>query len=284
MCIPNDCDTCSNPKFKEISPSARFAGKTLGILLLIHTFLACARCISFSFSAALTDLYVVLYGYYIARRYFRNAEAEPQAGLCVQCESQQMVMCFMMLLSIDFGLSVWTLVELLTNQPVIPVPVGLAEFDYRTLRLWQWYTGIAVAVTVLVVLVGEIVSGWLLHRRLHESETDYRYAKIFSNSNGGGMENGFGGGYGGGMGGNGGGGGGSGYVSTPPQPAVASRGRVAAESKSMDSSSFASSSSSSSSSSSPVISEEERMRRRQERAGASARAALQRQQSGMGTQ
>jgi hypothetical protein len=178
----------------------------------------------------------------------------------------------MMLLSIDFGLSVWTLIELLTNQPVIPVPVGLAEFDYRTLRLWQWYTGIAVAVTVLVVLVGEIVSGWLLHRRLHESETDYRYAKIFSNSNGGGMENGFGGGYSGG----------SGYVSTPPQPAIASRGRVAAESKSMDSSSFTSSSSSSSSS--PVISEEERMRRRQERAGASARAALQRQQSGMGTQ
>ena len=277
MCIPNDCDTCSNPKFKEISRQARCGGKTLGFFLVAHTVLAAARCVSFSFSAALTDLYVVLYGYYISRRYFRNPETEPQAGLCVQCESQQMVMCFMMLLSIDFGLSAWTLVELLMNQPVIPLPVGLQEFDYRTLNLWQWYTGVGVAIAVLICVVGEIISGWYLHSQLHESEIDYRYAKIYQNN----MEAGFGGMYGGssngGNGGNGGNSGGSTYDRMPPRPTIATRNR--------DEPSASSYPETKSSTAIPsAISEEERLKQRQERAKASAAAAMRRKSSGMGTQ
>ena len=279
MCIPNECDTCSNPKFKEISRESRYAGKTLGIFLFVHCILAAMRCISFSFSAALTDIYVVLYGYYISRRYFRQPESEPQAGLCVQCESQQMVMCFMMLLSIDFGLSSWTLVELLSNQPVIPMPVGLAEFDYRTLELWQWYTGIGVAIAVLIVIMGEIVSGWYLNARLNESEIDYRYAKIYQS-----MENGFGGGGGGGgRGGYGRGGmyGNASYDRVPPVPVVAQRNE--GETKSSPSPSFTPSTpttTTTTSDATPQLSKEEQRIQRENR----AQAAIRRQNSGMGTQ
>ena len=264
MCVPNECDTCSDPKFKEISRQARYAGRTLGMFLIFHCILAAARCLSFSFSAALTDVYVVLYGYYIVRRYYREIEAPPQPGLCLQCESQQMVMCFMMLLSIDFGLSVWTLVELLTNHPVIPVPVGLPGFDYRILKMWQWYSGVVVAIAVLVVIIGEIVSGWHLHNQLNEAEIDYRYAKFYGNN----VENGQGG-LGGGMGGGGGGMGGNFLYQqgrAAPSPVAATRSEPTPETKSLTTSSSTS-----------ELTDEEKSKLRLVRAEKSHLAALNRQ-------
>ena len=128
-------------------------GRLLGFFLFAHLACALVRPLSYAFSGALTDLYVVTYGYYIARRFFRVEGAAPVNGICLSCESQQNVTCFLMLVAIDFGLSVWTLLELLLNKPVIPTPVGLPQFDYRTLQMWQWYTGIATAIAVLVLLV-----------------------------------------------------------------------------------------------------------------------------------
>jgi hypothetical protein len=63
-----------------VSPAARRWGRLLGFFLLAHLVCALARPLSFSFSGALTDLYVVTYGYYIARRYFRAENAEPVNG------------------------------------------------------------------------------------------------------------------------------------------------------------------------------------------------------------
>ena len=183
MCLPGNadaCDACAAPKFKAVSPAARYHGRCLGYFLMAHLVVGLARCVSYSFSAALTDMYVVTYGYYITRRYFRARDADPEGGLCVTCESQQNVVCFLMLISIDFGLSVWTLVELLTNMPTIPMPVGLPEFDYRTLQLWQWYAGIGISAAVLCLFAGEIVFGWLLHTRLEAEDIDHRYQKLFA--------------------------------------------------------------------------------------------------------
>ena len=134
-----------------------------------------------------------------------------------------------MLIAIDVGLSAWTLLELLTNKPVIPTPVGLPQFDYRTLHMWQWYAGIAVAVAVLILLAAEVLAGWFLHARLESEETDMRYDKVIARDMG--LEEGSGLLGGGGGGGNSGGSsGGSGVYhggSAAPSPASAPRARDA---------------------------------------------------------
>eukprot|EP00946_MAST-07B_sp_MAST-7B-sp1_P003853 g3853.t1 len=190
MCLPDSaqCDACARPRFKRVSPGARRAGRALGFFLVVHLACALARPLSFAFSAALTDAYVVTYGYYISRRFFRSEGAEPVNGICLSCESQQNVVCFLMLVAVDFGLSSWTLLELFQNKPVIPTPVGLPQFDYRTMHIWQWYTGIVTAITVLVVLAAEIISGWYVHARLEAEEADLRYDKMIAR--GMGMEEG----------------------------------------------------------------------------------------------
>ena len=182
MCLPDtaQCDACSRPRFKRVSPAARRVGRLLGFFLFAHLACALVRPLSYAFSGALTDLYVVTYGYYIARRFFRVEGAAPVNGICLSCESQQNVTCFLMLVAIDFGLSVWTLLELLLNKPVIPTPVGLPQFDYRTLQMWQWYTGIATAIAVLVLLAAEIFAGWYLLAHLEAEEADLRYDKMIA--------------------------------------------------------------------------------------------------------
>ena len=156
MCLICDdqCqDQCSQPRFKAANSRAMCYGKTVAVFLIVHLVLCFARCLYYSFSAALSDLMLICLGFYIFRRFFR-AEADPlPSQICLSCEAQQNLVCFMAFLAMDFGLSIWNLVELANSKPEIPQPVGLPQFDYRTLNLWQWKVGIVVSSMVIAIFV-----------------------------------------------------------------------------------------------------------------------------------
>ena len=57
--------------YKEYrSERARCLGKAVGICIVFHLIFACGRIVSYSFFAALFDLYLVSFGYCVIRRYF----------------------------------------------------------------------------------------------------------------------------------------------------------------------------------------------------------------------
>ena len=59
--------------YKEYrSERARCLGKAVGICIVFHLIFACGRIVSYSFFAALFDLYLVSFGYCVIRRYFRH--------------------------------------------------------------------------------------------------------------------------------------------------------------------------------------------------------------------
>ena len=119
MCISfgNDSNV-----YKEIGDRGRCIGKALGMCLVLHFMLAIGRTISYSFFAALFDIYLVGFGYLVVRRYFRHPKRKPNLNVCLLCESQQVLLNYIMMLALDYGLSILTTAEILTS--VIPLDVN----------------------------------------------------------------------------------------------------------------------------------------------------------------
>ena len=210
--------------YKEYrSERARCLGKAVGICIVFHLIFACGRIVSYSFFAALFDLYLVSFGYCVIRRYFRHPDRKPDPSPLLLCESQQILLNYIMMLAFDFGLSILTTVELLTSKPTNPPPVGVPEYDYRTLAMWQWWSGVVICISMLILFTIELILVWWLYKTLENEYDDLRYPMWLeeaippsSRQAGGGMpQNMMNGGannfifsQGGGGGGNGGGGGG----------------------------------------------------------------------------
>jgi hypothetical protein len=162
--------------YKEYRSSrARCLGKALGACLVFHLTLAFARILSYSFFAALFDLYLVSFGYCVVRRYFRHPDRKPDPSPLLLCESQQILLNYIMMLSFDYGLSILTTIEILTSKPTNPPPVGLPEYDYRTLSMWQWWCGVVVCTSMLVLFTVELVLSWWLYKTLENEYDDLRY-------------------------------------------------------------------------------------------------------------
>ena len=162
--------------YKEYrSDRVRCLGKGLGVCLALHLLLACGRIFSYSFIAALFDLYLVSFGYCVVRRYFRHPDRKPDPSPLLLCESQNILLNFIMMLAFDYGLSILTTVEMLTSKPTTPPPVGVPEYDYRTLAMWQWWSGVVICISMLFLFAIEIILGWWLYKTLENEYDDLRY-------------------------------------------------------------------------------------------------------------
>ena len=137
--------------------------------------LACGRIVSYSFIAALFDLYLVSFGYCVVRRYFRHPDRKPDPSPLLLCESQNILLNFIMMLAFDYGLSILTTVEMLTSKPTTPPPIGVPEYDYRTLAMWQWWSGVIICISMLFLFAIEIILGWWLYKTLEKEYDDLRY-------------------------------------------------------------------------------------------------------------
>lgn len=180
LCVGEErCEELMHPKFRRANNRATCYGKTVGILLGLHLLFGLSRCLYFSFSAALSDALLVCFGFYIFRRFFRASSDPLPSPMCLSCESQQNLMCWAGFLALSFGLSIWSLVELADSKPTIPQPVGLPQFDYRTLSLWQWKAGLVIAAAIVALFLLELVFSWLLYRELAAAALDERYDQAF---------------------------------------------------------------------------------------------------------
>ena len=155
-------------KYKEISPKGRFLGRTLFIFVFAHIFLAFVRVLSYSFFAAFLDFYMVTVGFFVLRKYWRHPNKAPSLEDCtsflLQCESQQTLLNFLVVLSVNFGLTLTIFVEMIMSRPTVPPPVGINEYDYRNLAMWQWWSGIVLSVVLIIMFSIEIFLAWWLFK------------------------------------------------------------------------------------------------------------------------
>jgi hypothetical protein len=163
------------PEYKEIGPRARCLGKTVGVLMCFHIVFAFLRVISYSFFAAIFDLYMCTLGFCTLRRYCRHPKRKPGMDCWLHCESQQSLLNLLAIIAFNFGLTVATFVEMMFSPPTYPPPVGIYEYDYRNLSVLQWQFGVILCVILFLFFAAELILGWMLYSSLNKEYEDMRY-------------------------------------------------------------------------------------------------------------
>ena len=76
MCVPAPAETT----FKTLDSRSRCIGKILAAVLVVHLLLALSRAVSMSYSMMLSDIMLVVNGYFVTKRFFPGEAGRTRYG------------------------------------------------------------------------------------------------------------------------------------------------------------------------------------------------------------